>query len=291
MKMRLKAWWDGNLLEVRSKGSDGQSGDGATTNPRTTQLDKVALIQAIWGDGMTGPGDKDYIANLVKPMGLDPSMTILDLGAGLGGPTRIMAEHFGPWVNGLELDKDFAEAGMALSEKAGLAKKASVAVVDLDKHEFRPGAVDGVLSKELLFKIKDKEALIKKIAVHLKDRGRLLMTDYIRPAGVSEDDIAEWIAADPEDPEIWTSEQYEAAFNQNNMDLRIHEDVTQEHIDLVTGAWQRIMTSPLCKKLNPETGAELVKMGEFWQGRLRELEKGNLILVRYFALKRVNLES
>ena len=42
-------------------------------------------MERMFGEGFTGPGGADLIRDLVKPLGLDSSMTVLDIGSGLGG--------------------------------------------------------------------------------------------------------------------------------------------------------------------------------------------------------------
>jgi len=49
-------------------------------------------------------------------------MSILDLGAGLGGPARILVEKLSLWITSREISAELARAGMDLSIAAGMAK-------------------------------------------------------------------------------------------------------------------------------------------------------------------------
>src|SRR3546814_17120042 len=91
--------------------------------PRSMRLE---VMQQIWGKGMSGPGDEEYILRLVKPLALNPAHTVIDVGAGLGGATRLIAEKFDIWITGLESDREVADKGMELSTMAGLAKRAPI---------------------------------------------------------------------------------------------------------------------------------------------------------------------
>ena len=73
---------------------------------------RIGLSQKIWGEGFSSPGEEDYILGLVKSLGLTPAMSELDLGAGLGGAGRVMAQSFGCWVTSLEVNPDLAKAGI-----------------------------------------------------------------------------------------------------------------------------------------------------------------------------------
>ena len=49
-------------------------------------------------------------------------MSILDLGAGLGGPARTLVEKLGLWITGREISAELARAEIDLSIAAGMAK-------------------------------------------------------------------------------------------------------------------------------------------------------------------------
>ena len=64
------------------------------------------------------PGGREHILTMVETFGLDPAMTVLDLGAGLGGATRTMCSKFGVWVTGFEVDEALAELHAAIGPGA-----------------------------------------------------------------------------------------------------------------------------------------------------------------------------
>jgi len=110
---RFMAWWEGYDLKRparRATGDEGAAGGEATpaAGPgldrqgrplwSATRLD---VAEKLWGEGFVSPGSEDYLPTLVKPLGLNPAMSVLDLGAGLGGTTRLMAKQFGAWVSAI----------------------------------------------------------------------------------------------------------------------------------------------------------------------------------------------
>src|SRR5256885_1949089 len=42
-------------------------------------LDRATVAQWLWGPGYIMPGDEHYVLELVKPFGLTPAMSMLDL--------------------------------------------------------------------------------------------------------------------------------------------------------------------------------------------------------------------
>ncbi|HLU91831.1 MAG TPA: hypothetical protein VKZ46_04530, partial [Pedomonas sp.] len=94
LSLRLKAWWEGYDLAIRPKQKipldmGTLSQDAVRYDAPEPKSMRLEVMQQIWGKGMSGPGDEDYILRLVKPLGLSPAHTVIDVGAGLGGATRL----------------------------------------------------------------------------------------------------------------------------------------------------------------------------------------------------------
>ncbi|MGX9356660.1 class I SAM-dependent methyltransferase [Roseobacteraceae bacterium S113] len=68
-------------------------------------------------------GGAEAIARLIPALGASSSMRVLDIGAGLGGPARMLAEQSGCQVTGIDLNELSVNAGNRMSEWTGLAKQ------------------------------------------------------------------------------------------------------------------------------------------------------------------------
>ncbi len=149
-----------------------------SADPSAWTQDRVAAVERVWGPGFLTPGSADQIPTLLKPFGLTPSMSVLDLGAGLGGPARHMAHKYGTYVTGLEKDPYLIKLANERAVKANLEKKAQL-------HQFNPDAIDinkrydALFSKETFFKIQDKDQLFEQLKKCMKPRGQVLFTDYV----------------------------------------------------------------------------------------------------------------
>ena len=162
-----------------------------------TRLD---VAEKLWGEGFVSPGSEDYLPTLVKPLGLNPAMSVLDLGAGLGGTTRLMAKQFGAWVTGLESSPLLVKAGMERSYKLGLVRQAPIQAYDPEAFRY-PKRVDAVFAKEAFFTVIDKAGLLDNLVVVLKPRGQVLFTDYVTdPGGLESPALASWAAREPVEP-------------------------------------------------------------------------------------------
>jgi len=286
--VRLKAWWEGYDLAIRQKQLlAAEMGELSDETPLPELLSKrLAVMQQIWGKGMSGPGDEDYILKLVKPFGLDPAYTVIDVGAGLGGATRIISEKFEIWITGLEADREVATAGMELSTMAGLGKRAPIHYFDMDRYEFRESSTDCVFSKESLYLVEHKERLLKEIINMIKPRGQLLFTDYVLSEKADERAIFNWAEGEASKPYPWTMRDYEAALTEARLDIRIKEDITNEVYGIITAAWARFLSSLKGKTVDKKTSEAINDAVELWTRRTKAIDSGALRICRFHALKK-----
>ncbi|WP_299395156.1 methyltransferase domain-containing protein [Pelagibius sp.] len=289
--MRLKAWWEGYDLSIREKQAipfdmGDLSQDAVRYDSPEWMSKRLEIMQEIWGKGMTGPGDAAYILKLVKPLALDPAFTVIEVGAGLGGATRVISEHFDIWMTGLEADREVADAGMELSTMAGMAKKAPVHYFDVDHYEFREASIDCVFSKEALYVVEDKKRLLAEIINMIKPRGQLLFTDYVFAEDAAKKDIQAWVSGEPVTPHPWTQRQYEQTLTEARLDIRIKEDITDEVYKIITSAWAEFLASLRGRELDKSTSDAINEAVDLWTRRTKAIESGALRLCRFHALKK-----
>src|SRR5262249_22603785 len=143
--------------------------------------------QQLWGDGFTQPGGTGFILKMVNPFALNPSMTVMDFGAGLGGGTRAVSDEFKIWVTGFEADSLLAEAAQELSTRKG-AKKAEVKAYRAPEFQAKPASYDCIFSHASLYLLEEKSKLLGLFERTLKSRGQIAITDFVRAPGVAADD-------------------------------------------------------------------------------------------------------
>lgn len=288
---RLKAWWEGYELAVVQKNASGGVLEVPEHDVRAEKhawdSPRVQIVQDVWGEGFSSPGDTDYLIEMLKPFALTPAMSVLELGAGLGGASRVMAEHFGVWVTAFEADRIFADAGMELSTMAGLAKKAPVAAFDPENFEYKEMSCDCIYAKELFFTVKKKKELLSVIGDALKDRGQLLFTDFVKAEEVKDPDaLAAWEEAEPVAPSLWSVKDYDMAMTRQKIEIRITEDITDDFREVVTKGWARYLSSAVKEGVSDEMAATVVSEAELWARRAKALESGDLRVCRIYGLKK-----
>lgn len=284
LKTKLKAWWGGYDLQVKQSASEeGASPVRAEVPQLTWNEARIELSQSVWGKGYSTPGGEAYVLDLVKSLGLTPAMSVLDLGAGLGGAARTMAQQFGCWVTAMEADVDLATAGMLLSDKAGLAKKAPVQECDFTSLDLKEGTYDCVFSNGVLFTVEDKDQLLEQIGGCLKDRGQLVVSDYV--AADAEQLPADWIASESIPPKPWTVENYSASLEKLGYDVRVVEDISDRFKQVVVRGWTKFLSSIEGAGQQDATKRALVPEIELWTRRVQAVDGGQLRVCRIHALK------
>lgn len=287
---RIKAWWNGYELRVvpKVKPQAEPPQHEVRVDPHEWDNCRIQLLQDVWGEGHSSPGDEDDILEMIKPFGLDPSKSVLDIGSGLGGCGRVMSNAFGVWVTCLERDKAMAEAGMEISTMAGLAKKAPVMVFAPEEYEFKPKSFDCIFSKEMFYSITGRERIFKDVCKALKEEGQLLFTDFVRVEGGDQQAVDDWLEAEPTDTELWTVLDYEKGFTQGNVQSRIAEDVTERYLEIVTQGWSDYMEKLKRDKINKEAEEVLFQEMDLWAKRTKALEGGGLRIYRFFAIRKAS---
>lgn len=74
--------------------------------------ERIALTDRLWGEGFATPGGAEYVIDFFQLLDLSEKRGLSNVGAGLGGPARVMTKEKGVWVTGLEALAELVEAGM-----------------------------------------------------------------------------------------------------------------------------------------------------------------------------------
>jgi SAM-dependent methyltransferase len=104
---------------------------------------------------------------------------VLDVGAGLGGPARRLAQSYGCHVTTVDLTADYCETADWLNRATGLDDRITVVHADALDLPFASGSFDVVWSQHAQMNIADKRRLYGEARRVLKDGGRLALWDIV----------------------------------------------------------------------------------------------------------------
>ncbi len=111
---------------------------------------------------------------------ITPDMRVLDVGSGIGGTSRLIADRFGARVTGIDLTPEFVETAQALTERVGLADLASFKVGSALDMPVDSGAYDMAVMMHVGMNIEDKSALMQEVARCLKPGGIFAVFDVMK---------------------------------------------------------------------------------------------------------------
>jgi len=290
----LRAWWAGDVLEGEAAGEAGADAatgapesEAATPAPAAWNEHRQEVVENLWGKGFSSPGEADHVMALIKPLGLDRKQSVLDIGVGLGGSTRVIANETGAWVTGLEADAAMVKAGMEVSVMAGMAKRAPIHLFTPPRLEIRDRCMDVVVSKESLYGMPHKEILFQEMYRVLKPVGQILFTDYMLPGeGGGSAMLEAWRAGESPAPDPWTVERTVNLLREMRLDVRIAEDMTGQLKHLVIQGWLQLLRQLTPGKVPHPMAVALITEAEFWVRRLALLESHDLRCYRIYAMKR-----
>ncbi len=248
-------------------------------------LDRSTIGQWLWGEGFVSPGDEQYVLEMVKPFGLTPAMSMLDLSAGLGGPARVIAKAFGTYVTGLERSPERAKRGMAMSVRANLAKRATISQYNPETIELRPNSFDCILGRGTTYSIVEKERLFRVVYQGLKQRGQLLFNEFVvDPAFADRPALAAWMARESFPPALWSIEQYQDCLTSLGFDIRVVADVTAVYRSMIVAGWARMLKEVDLKAMSRSHLIAVINEAELWMLRIAALQSGALHVYRVHAI-------
>lgn len=165
------------------------SGPGGLLAAIGSALDAAGMDRATLRPVDLAPVDEFHIRGraasleIVEALGLTADSHALDLGSGLGGPARTLAEVTGCTVTGVDLTSEFCEVATALSEWTGLSDRTRFYVGDATATGLPDTAVDAALTVHVAMNISDKPALYAEAFRVLRPGGRFVVYDVLQGEG------------------------------------------------------------------------------------------------------------
>lgn len=250
---------------------------------------RLRFLTALWGEGFIGPGGEEEALRLSKPLGLQSSHSLLNLGGGLGGTARAITTASGAWVSAYEQHPDLAQAGEALSKKAKLDKKAEIRPYDPSAPRFRQNYFHHALVQEALWTVEHKDALHAALAAAVKPGGQLVMTDLTlgeAPLDPEDETARAWARLDRGPAHLALAEETAALLARHGFEVRIAEDISARHVRQAVSAWREMLGVIVAQPPTRAQALTVIQEAELWLRRLALIRAGRLKLVRWHAIRR-----
>jgi SAM-dependent methyltransferase len=125
-------------------------------------------------------GGRQATVNFAAEIGFKPGIHILDVGSGIGGPSRYFAEAIDARVTGIDLTEEYVETAKALAARVGLSDRVHYRQASALLLPFARETFDGAYMIHVGMNIEDKPALFAEIRRVLKPGGTFAIYDIMR---------------------------------------------------------------------------------------------------------------
>lgn len=117
--------------------------------------------------------------DLIAALGLSGEERVLDVGSGIGGPSR-MAAAFGARVTGVDLTPEFVRTATELTARVGLAHRASFQVASAEELPFDDDSFDVAMMIHVGMNLPDKKQVFGEVHRVLRPGGRFALQEQVR---------------------------------------------------------------------------------------------------------------
>jgi MPBQ/MSBQ methyltransferase len=151
----------------------------AGKNPAKPSLQDLAPVDEFHVRG------REATTELGELLGLLQDQMVLDVGSGLGGPSRQLAVAYKCHITGIDLTDEYCRVATALASRLGLSDRVSYRQGNALAMPFADCSFDIAYTQHVAMNIADKAALYREIARALKPRGRFGIYDLLQGQGGS----------------------------------------------------------------------------------------------------------
>lgn len=117
---------------------------------------------------------------------------LLDIGCGIGGPCRMLADEYNCEVTGVDLSKEFIRTATKLSELVGLSDKTNFVCANALELPFEDNVFDVIWTQHVQMNIEDKVKFYSEIKRVLVDNGTFIYYDIFKKGNEEVDYPMPW---------------------------------------------------------------------------------------------------
>lgn len=154
---------------------------------------------------------------------------VLDIGAGLAGPARMLASALGCRVDCLEMSPDYCAGAALLNRLTGLEDRIPVHRGSALEMPFADGSFDVVWMQNVGMNIADKRGLYSEIHRVLKPGGRFAFQEMAAGTAATSYFPLPW-ATDPSDHFLVSAEEMRSVLGECGFVAEILEDTSDVHL-------------------------------------------------------------
>ena len=163
---------------------------------------------------------------------------VLDVGCGIGGPARLLADEFNCNVTGIDMSQEFILTARKLSELVGLKDKTQFLQGDALELPFENESFEVAWTQHVQMNVSDKSGFYSEIARVLTDNGRFIYYDVFRKNSSDLDFPVPW-ANDPSISFLGTIQNMETILKNLGLTQVQSTDQTDNAIEFFSSMFER----------------------------------------------------
>ena len=217
---------------------------------------------------------------LAEQMGLGDRVRVLDIGSGLGGPARTLAEVYGCHVTGIDLTQEFCETAAALSRWVGLSDRVAFKQGDATNLPFEDDQFDAAMTIHVAMNIPDKEKVYAEARRVLKPGAIFAVYDVLQGEGGHIFFPVPW-AREPSISHVVTPEKLESLLTNTGFQILNTYDSTDE-----SQIWFGSMTARLIESGPPPVTFQAILGDDFPEmarNQVRNLTERRIRTITYIC--------
>lgn len=223
-------------------------------------------------------GGRAATLELAQRMELDGSSRVLDVGSGLGGPARTLAETYGCEVTGIDLTESFCAAATEISQWLGLSDRVRFVPGDATDLPFDPDSFDAAMTIHAAMNIPAKDAVYAGARRVLKPGGVFVVYDVLQGEGGPVHFPVPW-AREPSISHLATPGEMRALLGGAGFEIEDETDSSEQSL-----AWFREMMARMEESGPPPVNFQAILGGDFPQmarNQVRNLAEQRIRTVTY----------
>jgi len=225
-------------------------------------------------------------AELAELARIGAEESVLDVGCGIGGPSRFLAATRGCRVSGIDLTAEYCEVAAMLAARTGLAERVVYRQGDALALPFAEASFDVVWTQHVQMNIPDKPQFYGEMFRVLRPGGRLAFYDILEGPGGPVHFPVPW-ARTPDISSLIAPETLRALLQETGFAIAEWRDVTAPAV-----AWfqeSRAKAAADAAGEGPPLIGLHILVGEAWRelaaNMLRNVEEQRVVLVQAVAHK------
>ena len=172
-------------------------------------------------------GQRPATIRLAELLGLSGTERVLDVGSGLGGPSRFLAWCYGVHVSGVDLTAEFVRVAEMLTRRTGLVGKVDYRQGNALDLPFEDGTFDAVWSQNAAMNIADRDRLYGDMLRVLRPGGKLALQEVAVGPGGDPHYPVQW-AHEPSTSFLLTQQAIRENLEMAGFRVLVWQDTTEE---------------------------------------------------------------